>query len=184
MTKGFRAIGASNHATHDRETNDFYATDPKCGIDIIHEIPELKDIWECACGEGHLAKSFGDKLSKATDIIDRGYGKIADFFGHTEKWKGDIVTNPPYSSALEFTEKALSLLEEGRFYCAFLKLIFLEGQKRRKFFEENPPKFVYVYSQRQKCALGGNFNVGASSICYAWFVWEKGFKGETILKWI
>ena len=24
----------------------------------------------------------------------------------------------------------------------------------------------------------------SSMMCYAWFVWEKGYKGDTILKWI
>lgn len=29
----------------------------------------------------------------------------------------------------------------------------------------------------------GNFT-GSSAVCYAWFVWEKGFKGDTTVKWI
>ena len=24
----------------------------------------------------------------------------------------------------------------------------------------------------------------SSAVCYAWFVWEKGYKGDTIVKWI
>ena len=25
---------------------------------------------------------------------------------------------------------------------------------------------------------------GGSAVAYAWYVWEKGYKGETIIKWI
>ena len=66
----------------------------------------------------------------------------------------------------------------------FLKVLFLEGQKRKKFFIDNPPKVVYVYSKRQKCAKNGDFNIGASAVAYAWYVWEKGYNGDTIIKWI
>ena len=24
---------------------------------------------------------------------------------------------------------------------------------------------------------------GGSAVAYAWYIWEKGYKGETILKW-
>lgn len=67
----------------------------------------------------------------------------------------------------------------------FLKLTFLEGQARRKLFEENPPKIVYVFSKRVKCAKNGNFeNISSSAVAYAWFIWVKGFKGEPVIRWI
>ena len=57
-----------------------------------------------------------------------------------KKWYGDIVTNPPYKYALEFVEKALSLIEKGRKVAMFLRIQFLEGQRRRKLFDKEPPK--------------------------------------------
>lgn len=67
----------------------------------------------------------------------------------------------------------------------FLKLTFLEGQKRKKFFERNPPKYIYVYSSRRKCAMNGKFEgIDSSAACYAWFIWERGFKGDSIVRWI
>ena len=67
----------------------------------------------------------------------------------------------------------------------FLKLTFLEGQARRKLFEENPPKIVYVFSKRVKCAKNGNFeNISSSAVAYAWYEFEKGYKGDSIIKWI
>ena len=66
----------------------------------------------------------------------------------------------------------------------FLKLTFLEGKARKQFFKENPPKTIYVSSSRIKCALNGNFSeTGSSAVAYGWYVWEKGYKGETTVKW-
>ena len=68
----------------------------------------------------------------------------------------------------------------------FLKIQFLEGVKRRKLFEKWPPKVIYVSSSRMRCAMNGDFEKYAKSnaICYAWYVWEKGYTGETILRWM
>ena len=77
----YRNIGASNHSLGTREENDFYATDPLAGKLLLEILPELNNIWECACGEGHLAKVFNSagKLANATDLIDRGYGDVENF---------------------------------------------------------------------------------------------------------
>ena len=50
------------------------------------------------------------------------------------------------------------------------------------------PKHIYVSSSRILCAKNAEFERmkqgGGSAIAYAWYVWEKGYKGNTILKWI
>lgn len=98
----------------------------------------------------------------------------------------DIVTNPPYKYALEFVEHALDILADGHKAAMFLKLQFLEGKARRRLFEEHPPKTVYVSSSRLVCALNGDFEAakGKNAVAYAWYVWVKGYTGETVVKWI
>ena len=80
----FRNLGASNHSLGKWQSEDFYATDPKAAELLLDVVPELNNIWECACGQGHLAKVFDnvDKLGKATDLINRGYGNTEDFLSH------------------------------------------------------------------------------------------------------
>lgn len=65
----------------------------------------------------------------------------------------------------------------------FLKLTFLEGKGRKQMFLQNPPTKVYVSSSRLECGTNGEFK-GTSAVAYAWFIWEKGYKGNTIIKWI
>lgn len=148
----FKTLGASNHTDKEREEHDFYATSP-IAIDKLYNTGELtcKNIWECACGEGHLAEKlveYGYNI-KATDLINRGYGEGGvDFLTCKDKFNGDILTNPPYKYAAEFTLKALDLVPEGNKVFMFLKLTFLEGKKRYdELFSKYPPKKIYVFSQ-------------------------------------
>lgn len=189
----FVTLGSSNHSEGEREANDYYATDPHALELFLEAIKRdnfklCKRIWECACGQGHLSKILIDKgyIVKSTDLIDRGYGEGGiDFLKQRERWHGDILTNPPYKYAEDFVEKALKLLEQGNHCVMFLKVQFLEGQSRRELFEYCPPKYVYVHSKRANCAKNGNFEkYGSSAICYCWYIWEKGFKGESKIRWI
>ena len=187
----FKTLGASNHTDKERQKHDYYATEPKA-IELLLEVEEFSDrIWECACGEGHLSKVLVERgyNVRSTDLIDRGYGEGGvDFLTQSEPFDGDIITNPPYKYATEFVYKALELIPEGRKVAMFLKLQFLEGKKRKELFLKHPPKVIYVSSSRLLCAKNGEFEqmraAGGSAVAYAWFVWVKGFKGDTIVKWI
>lgn len=190
----FVMLGASNHSEKERENNDYYATDPKA-LEIF--LDKLKEdgirlhnyIWECACGEGHLSKVLEKHGYKvwSTDLIDRGYGKgNTDFLKSIpNEWVGDILTNPPYKHAKQFVEKAMEVTRNSCYTIMFLKIQFLEGQARKEMFKKYPPKYVYVNSERQLCAMNGEFDkYKATALCYCWFVWEKGFTGEPTIRWI
>lgn len=184
----FTCLAARNYALEEREVNDYYATNPVAAEWLLNIEPKLDNIWECACGEGHLAKVFdaAGKLSLATDIINRGYGKVKDFLDTDTniKYNGDIVTNPPFKFAEQFIKKALDVVEDGNKVCMFLKLTFLESKSRKQFFEQYPPKTVWVSSSRIQCAKNGDFDkYSSSAVALAWYIWEKGYTGDTVLKW-
>lgn len=181
-------LGARNYALNERETNDYYATEPKALELLLEQEHFDKNIWECACGEGHLSKvleTHGHKVL-STDIVDRGYGLGGiDFLQCDSPYNGDIITNPPYRYALEFVKKALDLITDGHKVAMFLKLQFLEGKARRAFFEKSPPTTIYVSSSRLHCAMNGDFDKYARSnaVSYAWFIWEKGNAKAPVVKW-
>jgi len=182
----FVTLGASSHTEEEREVNDYYATEPKAAKLLMELEPLCQDIWECACGEGHLSKVFEEAgyIVKSTDLIDRGFGVGGVNFlsENIQHWRGDIITNPPYRYAQEFVEKALSIVDRGMKVIFFLKLTFLEGKRRKKLFSKYPPKIIYVSSSRLRCGKNGVFK-GSSAAAYAWFVWVKGFKGAPIIRW-
>jgi len=186
--KLYTTIGASNHSKGEREVNDYYATHPDTLVPLLRLHKFSKNIWECANGGGHLSsrlKEYGYSV-KTSDKFDYGNNvELLDFLTFKGTFNGDIITNPPYKHAQGFVEKALEIIPNGNKVAMFLKLTFLEGQKRQLMFEKYPPKEVLVFSKRQLCAKGGDFkSYPSSAIAYAWFVWEKGFSGDPIIKWV
>ena len=184
----FKPLGASNHTEADRAHADYYATEPKATEWLLKLEQFDAPILEPACGEGHISevlKRGGGYFVTSRDIIDRGYGEVADFLSIDNlEWNGHIVTNPPYAFAQEFVEKALSIIPEGKKVCMFLKLTFLEGKSRKHLFQTQPPCRVWVSSSRLLCAPNGEFDKSnGSAAAYAWFVWETGYRGDTIVKW-
>lgn len=185
----FLATGASNHAIEARAADDYYATEPLAMELLLAEETFNRNVWECACGAGHLAevlKAHGHDV-RATDIIYRGYGTGGvDFLTQMEPYDGDIITNPPYKYAQRFVEKALALVPDGHKVAMFLRVQFLESQQRRTFFRETPPETVYVACKRIRCAMNGDFDKyeANSAVAYAWFVWKKGNTDAPRIKWI
>ena len=188
----FTCLGASSHALEEREENDFYATD-EIAIDKLFEVEEFdKYIWECAAGDGALSKRMIElgKSVLSTDLIDRGYSQCesgVDFLTLNQKehsFVGDIITNPPYKYITEFILKALELTNNK--VAMFCKLTTLESQKRYDdIWSKYPPKTIYVFSKRVACYKNNDrTKYQSSAVCYAWFIWEKGYKGEPIIRWI
>lgn len=186
----FKTMGASNHCDEERQNEDFYATDPRA-IDILLEHEKFYGkVWEPCCGQGHLSKRLiemgYDVVS--SDLFDRGYGEQGvDFLRIDTCWTPNIITNPPYILAQEFVEHAMEILPEAGKLAMFLKLTFLEGKKRKEMFKKWPPRTVYVFSSRIHCAKNADFEKmreTGSAVAYCWYVWEKGYTGETVIKWV
>ena len=187
----YTTLGASNHTEEVRETNDYYATEPKA-TELLLDLEGFSDvIWEPACGEGHMSevlKAAGYNVI-STDLVDRGYGKgNVDFLAASEtNLPMDIITNPPYKYAKEFVEKALEVVADGQKVAMFLKLQFLEGKARKELFKKYPPIRIYVSSSRLLCAKNGEFQKmkdgGGSAVCYCWYIWKKGYDGPTTIEW-
>lgn len=183
----YTTLGASNHALGKRDEMDYYATSP-VAVEHLLKVERPENVWEPHAGELHLVTQMRDAgiNVRATDIIQRSapLDDVVDFMTATQ-WGGDIVMNPPYKFALGHIKKALEIIDKGKRVFAFLKLQFLEGKARKIFFELNPPKTIYVFSFRVPCFKNGRFDLyDSSAIAYAWFVWEKGYTGETVIKWL
>lgn len=185
---GLRAMsGAPSKARHE---HDFYPTPPEATRALLEaEALFAGRIWEPACGQGHISKVLegaGHKVL-SSDLNDYGFGSTGvDFLlpGVPPGPINHIITNPPFSLAQEFIEQALRVAT-GR-VCMLLRLAFLEGQKRKPFFESTPLARVHVFSNRVPMWRGGDVGKGTSPIAYAWFVWDHsrpaGVKPE--LSWI
>lgn len=191
--KGCSLAGTS--LTRERAENDYYAT-PYESTRALLDIEKFEgDFIEPCVGGGHIAEIlkeyYPDREVVGVDLIDRGYKNtiVSNYFDY--KFDGDynIVTNPPYSLAQEFLEHSMEQVKDGKKIAMFLKIQFLEGAKRRELFKKYPPKYIYVFSKRQNPWRNGspideNGKPWSSTMCFAWFVWEKGYKGYPTINWI
>ncbi len=156
-----------------------------------------KNILEPCVGDGNIAYAVQEHLPEsnitAIDIVDRGYPGtiVTDFLDwQTDETYDLIITNPPFSHAEEFVYKGLSLLSPNGQMMMFLKVQFLESTRRRLLFDLYPPKYVYVFSKRMGTWRNGEEldpKTGKrrpTTICHAWFIWEHGFRGEPVIRWI
>lgn len=198
---------AGGNPKNDRVENDYYATNPEAVIKLFSNYTfDAQTILEPCVGGGHIAKTINDFFSNkrditAIDIVDRGYPNtiVTDFLTYeTDKKFEGVITNPPFSLAQEFIEKSIKLLDDNGQIAMFLKIQFLEGIKRKDFFEKYPPKYIYVFRNRMATWNNGQpFDIDgktgkqkrwATTMCHAWFIWEKEngkmSKTEPIIKWL
>lgn len=92
-----------------------------------------------------------------------------------------IITNPPFSLALEITEKALRDVRLGGFVVMLQRINWLGSARRREFWQANMPSWIYLHSERINFCQGMKHRktgraMSGDSIEYAHFVWRKGFR--------
>lgn len=183
---------AGMSTTRERVKDDYYATPPESTISLLDKVSFTGSIWEPACGEGHISKVIMDRYPDnnvySSDLVDRGYGDSGvDFLEYDGVKYDNIVTNPPFKLAKEFVLKALDF--SNKKVVMFAKIQLLEGISRKEMFLNTPLKYVYVFSSRQNPLRNGspvdeNGKKWSSTMCFAWYVWEHGYEGEPIIRWV
>lgn len=181
ILKGTNLAGMST--TRERVQNDYYATPYESTEALLDNIKFNGDFLEPCVGGGHIAdiikKYYPNQCIYCSDLVDRGYPNtlVADFltYDFLDKKFDNIITNPPYSLAQEFLEKGMEVLSDNGRIAMFLKIQFLEGNKRKDMFKKYPPKYVYVFSKRQNPWRNGSSvdekgKPWSSTMCFAWFV--------------
>lgn len=193
---------AGGNPKNKRVDLDYYATNPQAVKMLLNKYTfDAQTILEPCVGGGHIANAINDFFKNkrditCLDIVDRGYPNtiVTDYL----KWETDkrfegIITNPPFSLAQEFIEKSIDLLDNNGQIAMFLKIQFLESDKRKEFFEKYPPKYIYVFRNRMATwnngqSLDQNGKRWATTMCHAWFIWEKEngemSKTEPIIRWL
>jgi len=210
--KVFKLLGA--HSTTERAKDDFYQSSPeianalfecvKAGIKrnkLYEEGLENTVVIDSSVGTGTLLEPFKNKCWSLIgyDIADRGYKhvRVQDWLTvrpddeAKETWfyryPKIIVQNPPFKLALEFVQHGLELLNKGELLFSLHRIQFLEGLERFENLYKNKykrPKYVFIFTKRVSCITPDIENKGQNAVCFAWFMWQKGFRGNTQIKWI
>lgn len=141
---------------------------------------------EPAANRGFMVRPLREYFAdvKASDIADYGYGwPIEDFlFPYQIEQVDWTITNPPFTLADRFVERALDTSRVG---CAIIvRSAFLEGIGRyEQLFRHNPPALVLQFCERVAMVKGRVDPDASSATAYSWVVWVKG-ETDTRQRWI
>jgi hypothetical protein len=178
MIKSSALAYVGHNANGDREKDDFYPTPENATQSLLDKQKFEGNIWECACGNGAMSKVMikNGYDVYSSDLINRDYGETGVDFLESDRQVDNIVTNPPFKLATEFTVKALELANNK--VALLNKLSFLEGIKRRnQVFNHKKLEKVLVFTKRIK--FGGN-----GLMAFAWFIFDVNYNGKPQIDWI
>lgn len=171
--------GNARSSGYEASSNEWYTETPKC-VDLLLDAEPLEGLtWDPACGGGNIPSRIVSRggLACGSDIIDRcgGMWGVLDFLDdyiEIQNRPKNIVTNPPFSLAVDFVQRGLDLV--GGKVIVLQRLAWLEGKKRREFFLDTHLTHVWVHSSRQSMPPGGsNIEPKGGAVAYAWFVWDR-----------
>ena len=158
---------------------DGYST-PKIATTKLMENVELAPrIWEPANGYGAISLPLKERNHKVfTSDVYRWHKstmEVQDFFDYKKApAKHDIITNPPFKLAFEFAQHGIKIIDSGYKIGLLVRLQFLESIRRKKFFQNHPPR-CYVFSKRLPflARFDDKKPIHSSAMAFAWFVWTK-----------
>ncbi len=173
-----------------RHPDDFYATPSWCTRAILPVLSRLIGQTFCepdriidpCCGDGAIldvvaevyptAFRCGVEIDpvRAAKAASRHNVVAADALGPL-RWTGNgdlVLTNPPFSLAMEFVQRAIKEAGKGGTVAMLLRLPWLASMKRAAWLRANTPS-VYVLPKRP--SFTGNGKSDATD--YAWMVWDR-----------
>lgn len=171
-------LGASRHQ---RRHGDFYAT-PEWVTEVLCRHVRFDQVWEPACGEGHMARVLERHGAYVwpTDLHDRGFGHDEVDFLQTRRPRPDdtdmnldIVTNPPFSLADLFVSYALNLAEPaGRKVAMLMRNEWDCASGRSHLFGPRSHFRLKIVLTRRPRWIEGT--TGSPRHSYSWYIWDFG----------
>ncbi len=174
---------SANNVKGLRKKSDFYETP----YSITNHLLKVEDfdksltVCEPACGAGAISNILKKHWNNVT-----AYDVEKDFlleYGNYDY----IITNPPFSIAYEFVQKAKQVATKK--FAFLLPLSYLHGKKRYDDIymdKEYGLKKVYVFTRYpmlgESLREDGKYNTGM--MVYAWYIFENHYSGDPIIDWI
>ncbi len=156
------------------ENLNWYVLDPCCGHGVLAEVCKRK-------GYTVLSQDVRDWGLYKPDIVEDFLtgADVSQFGGN----KFSVIMNPPFTLATQFVQRAFDLGAE-KVLC-FQRFAWLESARRRDFWDTRPPSKVYLCGDRATCWRADvplEERASGTTTPHAWFVFDRGYRGETTLK--
>ena len=183
-----------------RKTNedkyDFYETPTWATEKIVEKllidgvVNKYDNILEPCSGGGAISKVLEMYFEHCTssDIQEEEYiygNRGVDVYDIDDNCCDVVLTNPPYRDMTKSNMLEQFLRISRHKVILLLNIFYLSSAKRKEMLQSTPLKYVYIHSDRltmypynkPKPKNGG-------TKMFAWFVWDKSYNGEPIIRWI
>ena len=168
----------------DREANEHYVEPSWCSERLFQVEKFDGAIHDPCCGFGTIPKAAirAGYLATGDDLVDRGYAGCRDFFVVSGA-HDNIVCNPPFNIAKEFTEHALTVT----FYK--VAIIFpIARLNAARWLREAPLRRVWLLTPRPSMPPGHVIAAGerpsGGKMDFCWLVFEHGYVGAAEMGWL
>jgi hypothetical protein len=169
-----------------RNPNDFYNTPYSMTEHLlrVEKFDKRLSVCEPATGNGGITKVL-QKHWNATRITS--YDRERDFFKDHDDYDY-IITNPPFSQAIEFIHQARQRAKKK--FCLLLPLNYLHGKQRHEeVYKDNQYGLSKVHVFTRSILMSGDplradGKVKNGMLVFAWFIFETGYSDAPALSWI
>jgi hypothetical protein len=175
------------HSGRKRQPRDLYQTPPSATLALVPHLPRrVRTIWECACGDGHLAAAL---RSCGYEVVASDIDTGTDFLSCQGVPPGvdAVITNPPYRSPdgkvilNQFIEHALNLMQPTGGLVAMLLPNDSDTAKRRPHFFGDCPSYAKKVIVTERIVWVGLEGPNAAPKAnHAWFVWDWRHRGPML----
>ena len=145
---------------------------------------------EVCCGAGAISRVLEEygfaTISSDIQVEDFIYGeKGIDVYSIPDKSHDIILTNPPYNLMTKNNMLDEFLRISKNKVILLLNIYYLSSKDRYELLTNSPLKYVYVHSDRVTMYPYGEEKPKSNGTkMFAWFVWEHGYEGEPIIRWL
>lgn len=179
------------------DPNDFYQTPYWATEKVLEqmiidgEINKYDNICDPCSGGGAIVKvlkDYGFENVCASDIQTEDYivgEKGVDVWDIQDNEYDIILTNPPYNQMTKNSMLQEFLRISKRKVILLLNIYFLSSKQRKEMLENSELKHLYIHSDRVTMfPYGEEAPKNGGTKMFAWFVWDKNYKGKPTISWI
>lgn len=183
--------------TKNTDVYDFYET-PKWATEKAIEkmlidgvINKYDKILEPCCGAGAISdvlSIYGFENLKSSDIQTNDYIKGVkgiDVYDIDDNSTEVVFTNPPYNLMTKGNLLNEFFRISSKKVILLLNIYYLSSKDRKEMLQSSGLQYVYIHSDRVTMfPFGQEKPKNGGTKMYAWFVWNKEYNGEPIIRWL
>lgn len=154
---------------HERQADDFYETEAWVTRAILPYLPGDREYMDPCAGEGAILDAIvgyrGTQAVRWGIELDANRARLARAKGHsvdtgdclsTQRWDcgigGTVITNPPFSHAMEMVQRAIHEVHPTGVVAMLLRLNWLASAARAPFHRVNPADLYILPKRPSFCA--------------------------------